>query len=586
MSYQALYRVWRPQRFDEIVGQQVITTTLKNALISNQTSHAYLFTGPRGTGKTSAAKIFAKAINCHFLKDGEPCNECETCKEITNGQLNDVIEIDAASNNGVEEIRDIRDKAKYAPTIADYKVYIIDEVHMLSTGAFNALLKTLEEPPANVVFILATTEPHKIPLTIISRTQRFDFRRISADQSFERMKYILGEKHVEYDEQALWVIARAAEGGMRDALSILDQVISFSNNKVEIENALLVTGSVTKGLLHQYVTQITDHDGAHALETMQNIMNEGKDGQRFIEDLISFIRDILLYQKAPEMVNVEITGLTTDELTQLGTKVSEEVWYQAIDTLNEIQQEMRFTTHPDVYLEVLTIKLAQLTGQPVPSQAAPAGEVEDARVDQLQQQVVKMQAEIKQLAHNKAPVATQKATKKPRVNTNKKEPKVNLTKVYPILETATKEDLVNLRDLWGDMLDMLTVPQRSMLHVSTPVAASAAGVIVSFEYSLLYQEAADDTELLTMMHDNLEKLSGSARDIIFVSKQQWPHIRQGYIDQLAGKKQAGETTNEDQLDEEQTESEENNTVQTQKDDKIVSEAQELFGEDIVEIKND
>ncbi|MFZ2353562.1 DNA polymerase III subunit gamma/tau [Paucilactobacillus nenjiangensis] len=586
MSYQALYRVWRPQRFDEIVGQQVITTTLKNALISNQTSHAYLFTGPRGTGKTSAAKIFAKAINCHFLKDGEPCNECETCKEITNGQLNDVIEIDAASNNGVEEIRDIRDKAKYAPTIADYKVYIIDEVHMLSTGAFNALLKTLEEPPANVVFILATTEPHKIPLTIISRTQRFDFRRISADQSFERMKYILGEKHVEYDEQALWVIARAAEGGMRDALSILDQVISFSNNKVEIENALLVTGSVTKGLLHQYVTQITDHDGAQALETMQNIMNEGKDGQRFIEDLISFIRDILLYQKAPEMVNVEITGLTTDELTQLGTKVSEEVWYQAIDTLNEIQQEMRFTTHPDVYLEVLTIKLAQLTGQPVPSQAAPAGEVEDARVDQLQQQVVKMQAEIKQLAHNKAPVATQKATKKPRVNTNKKEPKVNLTKVYPILETATKEDLVNLRDLWGDMLDMLTVPQRSMLHVSTPVAASAAGVIVSFEYSLLYQEAADDTELLTMMHDNLEKLSGSARDIIFVSKEQWPHIRQGYIDQLAGKKQAGETTNEDQLDEEQTESEENNIVQTQKDDKIVSEAQELFGEDIVEIKND
>ena len=174
MSYQALYRVWRPQRFDDLVGQQIVTRTLKNAIITHQISHAYLFAGPRGTGKTSAAKIFAKAVNCHHSKDGEPCNECEICKAITNGQLNDVIEIDAASNNGVEEIRDIRDKAKYAPTQADYKVYIIDEVHMLSTGAFNALLKTLEEPPANVIFILATTEPHKIPLTIISRVQRFE----------------------------------------------------------------------------------------------------------------------------------------------------------------------------------------------------------------------------------------------------------------------------------------------------------------------------------------------------------------------------------------------------------------------------
>ena len=190
MSYQALYRVWRPQRFADVVGQQVITQRLKNAIITNQISHAYLFAGPRGTGKTSAAKIFAKAINCHHQKDGEPCNECEICQSITAGTLNDVIEIDAASNNGVEEIRDIRDKAKYAPTQADYKVYIIDEVHMLSTGAFNALLKTLEEPPANVIFILATTEPHKIPLTILSRVQRFDFHRISPHEVYFGSKEI------------------------------------------------------------------------------------------------------------------------------------------------------------------------------------------------------------------------------------------------------------------------------------------------------------------------------------------------------------------------------------------------------------
>lgn len=222
MSYQALYRVWRPQTFEDLVGQDMITKTLKNALATKQTTHAYLFAGPRGTGKTSCAKLFAKALNCPNQVNGDPCNECEICKAITAGRLNDVIEIDAASNNGVEEIRDIRDKVKYAPTQADYKVYIIDEVHMLSTSAFNALLKTLEEPPANVVFILATTDPHKIPATIISRTQRFDFKRITSGAILERMEYILKQKQFEYDEQALNVIARAAEGGcaMRSAFWI------------------------------------------------------------------------------------------------------------------------------------------------------------------------------------------------------------------------------------------------------------------------------------------------------------------------------------------------------------------------------
>ena len=534
MSYQALYRVWRPQRFDELVGQQIVTQTLKNAIITNQISHAYLFAGPRGTGKTSAAKIFAKAVNCHHSKDGEPCNQCEICQAITKGQLNDVIEIDAASNNGVEEIRDIRDKAKYAPTQADYKVYIIDEVHMLSTGAFNALLKTLEEPPANVIFILATTEPHKIPLTIISRVQRFDFRRISAQDAFDRMKYILDQKKVDYEDKALWVIANAAEGGMRDALSILDQVLSFSDNEVKLDDALLVTGSVTKQLLKKYFLELAHHESAKALDTMKDILGEGKDGQRFIEDLISFIRDVLLYQESPDLISVAATGLKDEDFKELSAAVSAAGLYQMIDELNDIQEEMRFTTHPDVYLEVLTVKLCQIKdgaaapATPAPQQA-PAQQqpnlAANATIKQLQQEIQQLQQTVQQLRATAAGPAKKPA--QPRVK--QRNVQVNLSQINPVLGAATRKDLVNLQNLWEDMLNHLTVPQRSLLHVSKPVAASATGVIVAFNYAFLFQEATTDDNLITAMESALQQLMGSEYKVVFVPQDKWPQIRKNYI---------------------------------------------------------
>ncbi len=528
MSYQALYRVWRPQRFDEIVGQQVVTQTLKNAIITKQISHAYLFAGPRGTGKTSAAKIFAKAINCHHQQDGEPCNECEICRAITNGQLGDVIEIDAASNNGVEEIRDIRDKAKYAPTQADYKVYIIDEVHMLSTGAFNALLKTLEEPPANVIFILATTEPHKIPLTIISRVQRFDFRRISAQDAFERMQYILDQKHVEYENDALWVIANAAEGGMRDALSILDQVLSFSDNQVKLDDALLVTGSVTKQLLKKYFDETTSHQSAAALHTMKEILDQGKDGQRFIEDLISFIRDVLLYQESPQLVNVAGSGLKEADFQQLSQAASADELYQMIDELNEIQEEMRFTTHPDVYLEVLTVKLSQI--KPQDNKTSASDPRLNQTIGQLQQEIQQLQAAIAGLRQTGSSSASRIVRRAGSNTGNKIQPKmtVKLDRVYPILEHATKQNLRGLQEIWGDLLNMLDTPQRALINTSQPVAASPQGVVVSFDSSFLLQRA-NSGSLAADMEAGLQRLSGNEMRVAFVPMDQWPKIRHNYL---------------------------------------------------------
>ena len=570
MSYQALYRVWRPQRFADVVGQQVITQTLKNAIITNQISHAYLFAGPRGTGKTSAAKIFAKAINCHHQKDGEPCNECEICQSITAGTLNDVIEIDAASNNGVEEIRDIRDKAKYAPTQADYKVYIIDEVHMLSTGAFNALLKTLEEPPANVIFILATTEPHKIPLTILSRVQRFDFHRISPQDTFDRMKYILDQKKFKYEEKALWVIANAAEGGMRDALSILDQALSFGDDDVTLDDALLVTGSVTKKLLQTYFQQVATHEGPAALKTMDQILGQGKDGQRFIEDLISFIRDLLLYQESPELIEIAATGLKEADFQELSQLANAQQLYQMIDVLNQVQDEMRFTTHPDVYLEVLTIRLSQISSE----QPSTTGTADQQEIDQLKQQVQSLQQMVKKLS-KQAPPANQ-----PRVQPKKAEPtaqpvRINLEQVYQILDHATKQDLVDLQNMWPDILNLLNPAYRSLIELSKPVAASPDGVVVAFDNGFLLQKASMGN-LADDVNQGLEKITGSERHVAFVPSGKWPQIRHDFLADRGYFKKQSTTQVKDPV----------KTSQQKQHDQITSQAEKFFGTGDVEIKND
>ncbi|EOL81443.1 DNA polymerase III, subunit gamma and tau [Enterococcus faecalis EnGen0303] len=586
MAYQALYRVWRSQRFDDVVGQKAITQTLKNAIVQKKTSHAYLFTGPRGTGKTSAAKIFAKAINCKHSQDGEPCNVCETCVAITEGRLNDVIEIDAASNNGVEEIRDIRDKAKYAPTQAEYKVYIIDEVHMLSTGAFNALLKTLEEPPQNVIFILATTEPHKIPLTIISRTQRFDFKRISSQDIVDHMAHIMQEMALDYEEQALYVIGRAAEGGMRDALSILDQTISFSDEKVTLEDAMQVTGSLTYEMMDHYIQCCVAGDVERALEGLESILGEGKEARRFLEDLLLYCRDLLMYQQAPKLL-AEKAGTLTEAFKELATQTPAEKIYQLIQILSDTQNEIRFTNNANIYLEVATVKLAK-TVQPnkhnTPETANQDGSAEgNPELADLQNQIGQLKKELAEL--KKHGVAAKEADA-PRQQARPQAPKssfrVPTERVYQVLNEATRTHLMNVKNVWEDLLQTLSVTQRAMLKASEPVAASPKGIVVAFDYEIVCARATDDEEMQLAFNNNLSRLMDYTPEMVCITRESWPKLRQSFINQNQGSLNHSEPENEmARLADEPPVTNEHS-----QENPVVDEAIAMFGEELVEVLDD
>ena len=568
MNYQALYRVWRPQQFIDVVGQEHVTKTLQNALLQQKISHAYLFSGPRGTGKTSAAKILAKAVNCERAPISEPCNECDACRGITDGTIPDVIEIDAASNNGVEEIRDIRDKVKFAPSSVPYKVYIIDEVHMLSIGAFNALLKTLEEPPKHVIFILATTEPHKIPLTIISRCQRFDFRRITSQAIVNRMRLIMDESAISCEEKALQMIARAADGGMRDALSLLDQAISYSNEVVTVEDALTVTGAVSQNFLNTLSRAILDGDTVRGLQSLDELLLAGKDSNRFIEDFIFFYRDMLLYKTAPNLEESLERVLLDDDFKDLAETHTHEQIYELINLLNRTQQDMRWTNHPRIFLEVAIVKLCQLEAPNISGQS----NVNIPEIQSLLSKITSLEEELANIKQKGVTVVTEAQPTQKKTRTNRKGFQAPLGKITETLKNATKQELQSIKSNWGAMLNTLVQnqmrSQAALLNEAEPVAASTDSIIIKFKYEIHCQMALDNVKFIETITNSLYQLLGKRYNLLGVPEEQWLNIREEFLNSS-----------------QHLEASEEGDGEERQDNPVVSEAIKLFGEELLEVKD-
>ena len=522
--YQALYRKYRSQTFSQLVGQEVVAKTLKHAVEQEKISHAYLFSGPRGTGKTSVAKIFAKAMNCPNQVAGEPCNNCYICQAVTDGSLEDVIEMDAASNNGVDEIRDIRDKSTYAPSVAQYKVYIIDEVHMLSAGAFNALLKTLEEPTPNVVFILATTELHKIPATILSRVQRFEFKSIKTQDIRDHIFQILEKEGIDYETEAVEIIARRAEGGMRDALSILDQALSLTQ-EATLTTAVSeeITGTISLSALDHYVAALAQKDVPGALQNLDLIFENGKSMTRFVVDLLQYLRDILIVQAGGENTH-------HSDAFERNLALPQDVLFEMISLATRSLADIKASLQPKIYAEMMTIRLAEIDSQPELS-----GEVSE-ELSSLREEVVRLKQALANVGSN--PKQTVSTPSRP---TNSKSIyRVDRNKVQSILQEAVenpdlaRQNLIRLQNAWGEVIESLSGPDKALLAGSQPVAANEHHAILAFESNFNAGQTMKRDNLNTMFGNILSRAAGFSPEILAISMEEWKEVRAAFSSRAKG----------------------------------------------------
>lgn len=597
MAHLALYRAWRSQTFKDMVGQQHIVQTLQNAIREDRLSHAYLFSGPRGTGKTSAAKILAKAVNCEHGPAPEPCNECSQCRRITAGSVMDVVEIDAASNRGVEEIRDIRDKVKYAPTEVRRKVYIIDEVHMLTTEAFNALLKTLEEPPGHVMFILATTEPHRLPPTIISRCQRFEFRRVALEEQAAHLRRICAEEGIEAEEEALKYIARLSDGGMRDAISLLEQISSFSGGHVTMAQATDATGSLPSEQFARLATAVRDNDASAVLHEIDEMMKAGKSADKCLEQLMHYFRDLLLSQLAPEATASSGRIGDPSELREMANGFSRERLFAIIDLLNRYQSEMKYAAHPQTMFEIALLKLCSGASTPATSEVPAAFPKADSasgsagdrnELLKLKQQIAALENKLEALANNGAVLSSDSAeagrgsagrslssgSRGGSSSTSRPAPKMRVKlDAFVAAESSSGSWLGK----WPQVLQRVK-EERVTVHAwlvdGEPVSFADDAILVAFR-NTIHRETTEKPANKGMIEGVLSSIFGRPTSLVTVMQKEW----QEALADGSGKHNAEAATGEELRLEPDNEAE-------SKEEPWIDEAVRLFGEDLVTIKDD
>ena len=559
MHYLALYRKYRPTNFSEVVGQDKVITVIKNEIINNRISHAYLFSGPRGTGKTTTAKIIAKLVNCTNPVNGECCNKCDNCLNFKNSS--DIVEIDAASNNGVDEIRELRDKVNLVPTNSKYKIYIIDEVHMLTTQAFNALLKTLEEPPAHVIFILATTEPHKIPLTVASRCQKFQFSKISNDEIVHRLSDIIKEENIKLDNEILLEIARLSDGGLRDAINMLDQLLAYKSENITLMDVYNINSCVSYIDIYNFINNMMNNNAIEIVNFIEKIDSEGKNISKFIEELIVFLKDILLYKSAN--INSEIEDKNT-KIKDLSDVLGENAIYNMIYSYNDTLNNIKLSSNSIILFIVSTFKI--INDNFVSKKNTIDNNKESISTKDIEKVVENVEKEEKKVEVEDIKKLKEKITSKMDSLNELINTRINNTFVY-----ANKKDLLEIKDKWNSisnyLLDEKYGVNCGILKEVNVVAAGNNNLILVSNFDSVVDKV---NMKLTELESTLLSIFGNQYKIIAISNDRWNSEKEKYV--LNIKK-----GNKYELIEEKS-NKNDNTEKTPVDELI-----DLIGEDLVEI---